>query len=33
MEYLLDDLTAFGINADQWATAVQDYGDWLKTRE
>ena len=33
MRYLLDDLAAFDINADQWTAAAQDYGEWLKTRE
>ena len=28
---LLDNLRAFGINADQWTTAAQDKGDWRKT--
>ena len=27
MRYLLDNLTAFGIKADQWTTAAQDYGE------
>ena len=27
----LDDLRAFGINADQWTTAAQDQGEWGKT--
>ena len=29
----LYDLRAFGINADQWTTAVQDEGEWRKTAE
>ena len=29
----LDDLRAFGINADQWTTAAQDEGEWRKTTE
>ena len=30
----LDDLRAFGINADQWTTtAVQDEGEWRRTVE
>ena len=29
----LDDLRAFGINADQWATAGQDEGEWRRTAE
>ena len=33
MECLLDDLRAFGINADQWMTAAQDEGEWRKTAE
>ena len=33
MECLLDDLRAFGINADQWATVAQDEGEWRKTEE
>ena len=31
--YFLDDLRAFGINADQWTTAVQDEGEWRRTAE
>ena len=27
----LDDLRAFGINADQWTTAAQDEGEWRRT--
>ena len=30
---LLDDLRAFGINADEWTTAVRDEGEWRKTAE
>ena len=33
MGCFLDDLRAFGINADQWATAVQDEGEWRRTEE
>ena len=33
MGCLLDDLRAFDINADQWTTAAQDEGTWLKTAE
>ena len=29
----LDDLRAFGINADQWTTAPQDEGEWRRTAE
>ena len=29
----LDDLKAFGINADQWTTAAQDEGEWRRTAE
>ena len=29
----LDDLRAFGINADQWTTAAQDEGEWHRTAE
>ena len=29
----LDDLRAFGINADQLLTAVQDEGEWRRTAE
>ena len=29
----LDDLRAFGINADQWTTATQDEGEWRRTVE
>ena len=32
-ECLLDDLKAFGINANKWTTAVQDNGGWCKTAE
>ena len=32
-EYFLDDLRAFGINADQWTTAAQDEGESRKTAE
>ena len=31
--FLMDDLRAFGINADQWITAAQDEGEWRKTAE
>ena len=31
MECLLDDLRAFGINADQWTTVAQDEGECRKT--
>ena len=30
---LLDDLRAFGINAEQWKTLAQDKGEWRKTEE
>ena len=33
MGCFLDDLRAFGINADQWRTAVQDEGEWRRTAE
>ena len=33
MECFLDDLRAFGINADQWTTAAQDEGEWRRTAE
>ena len=33
MAYFLDDLRAFGINADQWATAAYDEGEWRRTTE
>ena len=33
MRYFLDDLRAFGINADRWATAPQDEGEWRRTVE
>ena len=33
MRYFLDDLRAFGINADQWTTAAQDEGEEHKTAE
>ena len=32
-EVFADDLRTFGINADQWATAAQDEGEWRKTAE
>ena len=31
--FFLDDLRAFGINADQWTTAAQDEGKWRRTAE
>ena len=31
MGCFLDDLRAFGINADQWTTAAQDKGEWRRT--
>ena len=33
MECFLDDLRAFGINADQLTTAAQDEGEWRRTAE
>ena len=33
VECFLDDLEAFGINADQLPTAAQDEGEWRKTAE
>ena len=33
IECFLDDLRAFGINADQWTTAAQDEGEWRKMAE
>ena len=33
MSCFLDDLRAFGINADKWTTAAQDEGEWCKTAE
>ena len=33
MGCFLDDLRAFGINADQWTTAAQDEGEWRRTPE
>ena len=33
MECFLDDLRAFGINANQWTTAAQDEGRWRRTAE
>ena len=33
MGCLLDDLRAFGINADQWTTAAQDEREWRKRME
>ena len=33
MGCFLDDLRAFGIDADQWTTAAQDEGEWRRTAE
>ena len=33
MGCFLDDLRAFGINADPWTTAAQDEGEWRRTAE
>ena len=33
MGCLLDDLRAFEIDADQWATEAQDEGEWLMMAE
>ena len=33
MGCLLDDLRAFGINADQWTTTAQNEGEWRRTAE
>ena len=33
MGCFLDDFRYFGINADQWTTAVQDEGGWRRTAE
>ena len=33
MRCFLDDLGAFGINADQWTTSAQDEGEWRRTAE
>ena len=33
MGCFLDDLRAFGINADQWTTAAQDDRKWSRTAE
>ena len=33
MGCFLDDLRAFGIDAEQWTTAAQDEGEWQKTAE
>ena len=33
MGCFLDDLRAFGINADQWTTAAEDGGGWRRTAE
>ena len=33
MGCFLDELRAFGINAGQWTTAVQDEGEWRRTAE
>ena len=33
MRCFLDDLRAFGINADQWTTAAQGEGEWRRMAE
>ena len=33
MGCFLEDLRAFGINADPWTTAAQDEGEWARTLE
>ena len=33
MGCFLDDLRAFGINADQWTTAAQDEREWRRSAE
>ena len=33
MCFFLDDLRAFGTNADQWTAAAQDKEEWHKTAE
>ena len=33
MGCFFDDLRSFGINADQWTTAAQEGGEWLRTAE
>ena len=33
MGCFLDDLRAFGINADQWTTGAQDEREWRRTAE
>ena len=33
MGCFLDDLRAFGINADQWTTEAQDEGEWRRTAD
>ena len=33
MGCFLDDLRAFGINADQWTTTAQDEEEWCRTAE
>ena len=33
MGCFLDDLRAFGLNADLWTTEVQDEGEWRRTAE
>ena len=33
MGCFLDDLRAFGINADRWLTAAQDEGEWRRKTE
>ena len=33
MGCFLDDLRAFGINADQWMTAAYDQGEWRRMAE
>ena len=33
MGCFMEDLRAFGINADQWTIAAQDEGEWRRTAE
>ena len=33
MRCFLDEIRAFGINADQWMTAAEDEGEWHRTAE
>ena len=32
-DFFLDDLRAFGVNADLWTTATKDDGEWCRAAE